>query len=117
MWWIVVIIIAVMLFSRLDDIIELYKSKSPHYQKEREKQQLEHDQERSEIIQQLKASINSECQIESNSLIYMSNSYNKLNAIVVNVDNDWVELLTNKKRKKIKLFLKIDHISSVSKIL
>ncbi|MEG0783258.1 hypothetical protein [Carnobacterium sp.] len=46
MWWIVLLIIAYMLFSRLDDIIELSKSKSPDYQKEVEQRQYEHQQER-----------------------------------------------------------------------
>lgn len=116
MWWMIVLLIAIMLFSKLDDIIDLYKSKNPHYQKEKEQQQLERDHERSEIIQQLKASIDLDCQIESDNLIYMSKP-NKIDAKVVSVDDDWVEVITAKRTKKIKLFLKIENITSVSKIL
>ncbi|WP_440896766.1 hypothetical protein ACS127_01755 [Amphibacillus sp. Q70] len=118
MWWIIVIFVAIMLFSKLDDIIELYKGKSPDYQKEKEQQQLERDHERSEIIQLLKDSIDLDCQIESDDLIYMSIG-SKVVGKVINVDDEWVELLTTKRarKQKMKLFLKIEHISSVSKVL
>lgn len=113
MWWIVSFI-AIIIFSKLDDVIELFKSKNPHYQKEKEQQRLEKAQDRAEIVQQLKASIDLECEVESVDLYYVTNSSNKVDAKIINVDDDWVELLVGKKKR---LLLRNENISSVSKIL
>ncbi|MCI1819304.1 hypothetical protein [Carnobacterium maltaromaticum] len=117
MWWIVLLIIAYMLFTRLDDIIELSKSKSPDYQKEVEQRQYEHQQERKEITQQLRALIGSECRIKSSDLIYMSNGSSEIKAKISQVDDDWVEVLTLRKKKHLKVYIKIESINSLSKIV
>lgn len=116
MWWILSFI-AIILISKLDDILDFFKSKSPDYEKEKEQQRQEKAQERAEIIQQLKASIDLDCQIESDDLYYVTNSSNKVNATIISVDDNWVELIIRKKRKKRKLLLRNKNISSVSRIL
>lgn len=116
MWW-VIFIIAIMLMSRLDDIIDLFKSKNPNYQKEKEKEQLQDEQERLEIVQQLRRSIGYDCQILSYDLVMMGFNGIKIKAKVVDLDDEWVEIETIKKRKEVKLLLKIKNISNVSKIV
>lgn len=105
-----------MLFAKLDDVIELFKSKNPHYQHEKEKEQIEHQEERIAIRKQLNEARGLSCRIMSNQLIYIS-ADTDINAKVIAVDDDWVELETTKKKKKIRLYLKVADITSVAKLL
>ena len=114
MWWMLAALVAITIFSKLEDLIDLFKMKHPHYQQEKEKERLARDQERLEMVRQLREAINSECQIESTQFIYMSRS-NTITGKIVNLDDEWLELIT--KNKKANLFIKIADIASVSKIL
>lgn len=115
MWWLFIMLIAVMVFAKLDEIIEAFKSNNPHYQKEKEKQQRIIDNERQEIVQQLKTFIGSECQIESKYFYIMSKPA-KLQVAITAVDDDWVEFIT-KQKKSVAMIIKIEDVISVSKIL
>lgn len=115
MWWLFIILITVMVFSKLDDMIEVFKSNNPHYQKEKEKQQRALMDERREIVQQLKSFIGLDCQIESEYFYIMSKSP-KLQVKITAVDDEWVAFIT-KQKKAVSMTIKTEDITSVSKIL
>ncbi|MGC6768305.1 hypothetical protein ACYSNR_18100 [Enterococcus sp. LJL128] len=117
MWWIVLLIIASMLFSRLDDLIELFKSKNPNYQEEKQKEKLSYEQERIEIRQQLEELIGAACQITNPNLIYTASDSTRLEGVLLDLDDEWVVIQTTEKKKTRQLFLKLEEITHVSKIL
>ena len=115
MWWLFVFMGLLMLYSKLDDIIDAFKSSDPAYQKEKEKLQREHLDQRFEITQRLEELIGAECQLESQQF-YLMSLPGKLQVKVVAVDSDWVEFTTDKKKTG-SLIMKIEDISTVSRIL
>lgn len=115
MWWLFIILIVIMIYSKLDDVIEVFKNNDPNYIKEKEKQQRVLDNERQEIVQQLKTFIGLECQIESEYFYFMSKPA-KLQVEIKAVDDDWVEFIT-KQKKAASMIIKIEDVTSVSKIL
>lgn len=116
MWPLVIVYAALLLYTFLDDILSLFKSKDPHYQKEQERQQLEQKNEQSEIIQQLHALIGQECQLESRQFSLLSKP-NKLTAKILNVEDDWIEFSYTKKSKTSTILFQTKEIQSVSKII
>lgn len=117
MWWILAFIVVMMIFSRLDSIIELAKSNNPNYQKQVELDILKKEKEQSEIVKQLHELKNVDCFIESDNLIYTSIQNNTIKGKVIDIDNEWVELESIIKKKNKKFYLKTSEISSVSKIV
>lgn len=115
MWWLFIIMILLILFSKIDDINELFKRNNPNYRKEKEQERHEQLNKQLEIMQRLKQLIGEECQLESNQL-YLMSLPNKVQARILAVDEGWVEFTVNKK-KKITLVLKIEDIIAVSRIL
>ena len=93
--WLFIIVCAIMIFTRLDDLIELFKSKDPNYQKTKEKEQIELLNHRAELVERL---------------------HSKLEVTIQAVDQDWVKL-TVKQRKPFELVVKVEDVTSVSRIM
>lgn len=47
----------------------------------------------------------------------MSNGSSEIKAKISQVDDDWVEVLTLRKKKHLKVYIKIESINSLSKIV
>lgn len=116
MWWLVGIYVAIILFSRLDDLIELFKSKDPNYQKIKQQEQTDSDLERQEILQQLKDFQGCDCQIRG-TYLHLMNESNQLNGTIVNIEQDWVEITSTKGKKTKHYIININDIDSISRVL
>lgn len=115
MWWLFVVMVFLMLYSKLDDIIDAFKTNDPVYQKEKERIQREQLDQRFEIAQHLEALIGVECQLESQQF-YLMSLPGKLDAKILAIDQEWVEFTVEKKTTGT-LFMKIEDITTVSRIL
>jgi len=113
----VLLVIAAMFFSPLGELIEVYKSKNPHYQKQELKRQAEHEQKKLAIRQRLKELVGVECLIKTNNLVLISAKISEIKGKIIDIDDQWLEVLVLRKKKKIKMILRTEEISSVSKIL
>lgn len=113
--WLFIIVFAIMIFTRLDDLIELFKSKDPNYQETKEKEQIELLNQRAELVERLHSLIGLDCQIESQ-LFYLMSLSSKVEVTIQAVDQDWVELSV-KQRKPFDLVVKIEDVTSVSRIV
>lgn len=117
MGWFLLFLVVIALISKLDDIIELFKSRSPNYQEEQDKRQKNLKSERALLIAQLYDLEGGECQVTSTDLLYMFVGSTEITGSLCAVDNDWIELEVMRKRKKMRVFLRVDNIQSVSRIL
>lgn len=117
MWWIFFISFAFLLYYKIDELIDLYKRKDPEYQTELKIQQESFLEEQVEMTLQLKELIDCDCLITSISFTYMSFPATQIPVKIIQVDDDWVEFRTIKKKKETILILPIKEITSVSKII
>lgn len=117
MWWIFLFVIGVLIFSKLDEFIDLYKKKDPNYQKEQKIKQEEDLEEQLEMTQLLQELIDCDCLITSPNLIYMSYPTMTIPVKILYVDHDWVTFSTIKKKEKVQLILPIKNITSLSKVI
>lgn len=115
MFW--VFMIAMMLFLRIDDVIDLYKSKNPSYQKEQELKAKEKSKEKIELLNLLHEHHNMDCVISFNNMMLLSKYSDKLMGKIMTVEDNWLEIETGKAHKRKRIILKIDDISTVSKII
>lgn len=115
MWWLFIVMVLLMLYSKLDDLIEVFKSHDPGYQKERQNQQREQLVQQLEIARSLEDLLGQECQLESGRFYLMSLPA-KVQATILTVDQGWVEF-TLLQKKPATIILKIEDISMVSRIL
>ncbi|MRI84459.1 hypothetical protein GIY09_00905 [Aerococcaceae bacterium WS4759] len=113
--WLFIIVFAIMIFTRLDDLIELFKSKDPNYQETKEKEQIELLNHRAELVERLHSLIGLDCQIESQTF-YLMSLPSKLEVTIQAVDQEWVKLIVNQ-RKPFELVVKIEEVTSVSRIV
>lgn len=115
MWWLFIVMIGLMLYSKLDDIIEVFKSNDPTYQKKKQAQEREQFTQQLEVAKRLEELLGQECQLES-SQFYLLALPGKVQATIHTVSQGWVEC-TVKQKKPITLILKIEDITMVSRIL
>ena len=113
--WLFIIVFAIMIFTRLDDLIEFFKSKDPNYQETKEKEQFELLNHRAELVERLHSLISLDCQIESQTF-YLMSLPSKLEVTIQSVDQDWVKLSV-KQRKPFDVVVKIEDVTSVSRIV
>ena len=113
--WLFIIVFAIMIFTRLDDLIELFKNKDPNYQETKEKEQIELLNHRAELVERLHSLIGLDCQIESQTF-YLMSLPSKLEVTIQAVDQEWVKLIVNQ-RKPLDLVVKIEDVTSVSRIV
>ncbi len=114
MGWIFGISIAILIFSQLDDIIELFKKADPNYQKEKEQESKEQMNLQSELRQQLKESVGCRCQIENKQFDLMSKP-RKIIGRILAIEEDWLAFEIEKNKNI--LILKVIDISNISKLL
>lgn len=113
--WLFIIVIAIMVFTRLDDLIELFKSKDPNYQEIKEKEALEQLQQIEERRERLNSLIGLDCQIESLEF-YLMSLPGTMAVTIQAVDQEWVKM-TIKQKKPFDLIMKVADITAVSRIL
>lgn len=115
MWWLFIVMIGLMLYSKLDDIIEVFKSNDPTYQKKKQAQEREQLTQQLEVARRLEELLGQECQLES-SQFYLLSLPGKVQATIHEVSHGWVEC-TIEQKKPFTLILKIEDISMVSQVI
>lgn len=116
MIWIIIILIAVIIIFKINDLIEMYKYNAKS-SREKEISELQREHEHTEMINELNYLIGEKCNIKSEGLMYMSPDENEVTGTILNVDETFVELEFLRRKKKINLIYKIENIESVSKVI
>ena len=115
--WLLILIIGVLLYTKMNELIKLQKENHPTYINKQELEKEQYLEEQLEIRHHLQELINCDCLIISTYLVYLSYPTSKIQAKVLYVDDDWVEISTMKKNKEIHLILAIKNITGLSKII
>ena len=110
MWWVISIAV-ILLYYKMESVLEILKNKDPEYQKIKHKEKQIEMEEKYELIDQLKANIGNVVSINSDDLIYtnLNNSawdMSKLTGKVLEIDEDWINLEVKSKK-----FMKKDHLN------
>ncbi len=114
--WFPIVMAAIIIIYKLDDLIKVYKN-SNKSESEMNESYLQQEHERLEIINELNSLIGEKCCIKSEGLIYMSPSKDEATCTILNVDETFVELEFLKRKKKINLIYKIENIESISRVI
>lgn len=115
MFWVVLIVLIV--FSSLDNLIDAYRRKDPKYQEELLLKEKERSKDQEELIQLLHEYEGVECVLSFSNVYLISQYADKLSGKLVSVEDDWIEIEIGKEKKRKRIILKIEDISSVSKIV
>ena len=111
MWWIIGFAVIIFYF-KINDILEIIRSKDPEYQKnQKEKKHIEIE-EKYELICNLKLNIGNIITIKSNELIFINQNklagdITELTGKVLEIDEDWINL-----EYKTKNFFKKDSLNN-----
>lgn len=102
MWWVIGIAV-ILLYYKMESILEILKNKDPEYQKIKHKEKQIEMEEKHELIDQLKANIGNIVIINSDDLIYtdQNNSawdMSELTGKVLEIDEDWINLEVKSKK-------------------
>jgi hypothetical protein len=93
--WFVIALVVILLFVKLDDILDALKSKSP----DNLKQEKIEAQEQQALLEALKDQQGKVCTLRSKDFIYIHSNV-LLKAKILEVDQDWISLEYQKKYKK-----------------
>lgn len=96
MWWVIGIAV-ILLYYKMENVLEILKNKDPEYQKIKHKEKQIEIEEKHELIDQLKANIGNIVTIKSDDLIYtnqnnMTWDISELTGKILEIDEDWINL-------------------------
>lgn len=112
MWWMIGVFVVIGILSRLDDLIELAKSK-----KEANSDKVDISKKR-ELINQLERYQGTDCVLRLNPLVVLlGSSSDQIKVKILSVDEEWVEFIEEKKNKVFQKVMKINCIADVSRVI
>ncbi|SFO18301.1 hypothetical protein [Proteiniclasticum ruminis] len=96
MWWVIGIAV-IILYYKMEDVLEILKKKDPEYQKNKHKEKKIEIEEKHKLVDQLKANIGNVVTIKSDDLIYtnqnnMAWDMSELTGKILEIDEDWINL-------------------------
>lgn len=115
MWWFFVVMGLLMLYPKLDDIIDAFKSSDPGYQKKKQLEEREQLAQQLDLARRLEGLQGQVCQLES-SQFYLMSLPTKVQATIQLVDQGWVEFTVDKKKSDTYI-VKVEAISMVARML